>query len=93
MLIKERKVDPATGVVTYGKEGLSVEDYRLQLLNTLKENHFYAVPQYKENGRVDLSKEPMYYMHKSVLSKTSPTNPLGLKSYLRPKLLIERTGQ
>jgi len=93
VLIKERKVDPATGVVTYGKEGLSVEDYRLQLLNTLKENHFYAVPQYKENGRVDLSKEPMYYMHKSVLSKTSPTNPLGLKPYLRPKLLIERTGQ
>ncbi len=41
----------------------------------------------------DLSKEPMYYMHKSVLSKTSPTNELGLMPYLRPKLLIQRTGQ
>ena len=91
VLIKQRKVDPTTGTVTYG--GLSVEDYRLQLLNTLKENHFYAVPHYKENGRVDLSKEPMYYMHKSVLSKTSPTNELGLMPYLRPKLLIQRTGQ
>ncbi len=91
VLIKQREVDPATGTVTYG--GLSVEDYRLQLLNTLKENHFYAVPHYKDNGRVDLSKEPMYYMHKSVLSKTSPTNELGLMPYLRPKLLIQRTGQ
>ena len=91
VLIKERKVDPTTGEVTYG--GLSIEDYRLQLLNTLKENHFYAIPHYKENGRVDLSKEPMYFMHKSVLSKTSPTNELGLMPYLRPKLLIQRTGQ
>ena len=91
VLIKQREVDPATGTVTYG--GLSIEDYRLQLLNTLKENHFYAVPHYKDNGRVDLSKEPMYYMHKSVLSKTSPTNELGLMPYLRPKLLIQRTGQ
>lgn len=91
VLIKQREVDPATGTVTYG--GLSVEDYRLQLLNTLKENHFYAVPHYKENGRVNLSKEPMYFMHKSVLSKTSPTNELGLMPYLRPKLLIQRTGQ
>jgi hypothetical protein len=91
VLIKRREVDPSTGEVTYG--GLSVDQYRKELLSTLKENHFYAVPHYKENGRVDLSKEPMYYMHKSVLSKTSPTNELGLKTYLRPKLLIQRTGQ
>ena len=32
-------------------------------------------------------------MHKSVLSKTSPTNESGLMPYLRPKLLIQRTGQ
>tara|TARA_R100001460_G_scaffold9816_2_gene23312 strand:+ start:2950 stop:4272 length:1323 start_codon:yes stop_codon:yes gene_type:complete len=88
-LVLIKRKDPETGLY----DGLSAEDYRLQLLNTLKENHFYAVPHYKENGRVDLSKEPMYYMHKSVLSKTSPTNELGLKTYLRPTLLIQRTGQ
>ena len=88
-LVLIKRKDPETGLY----DGLSAEDYRLQLLNKLKENHFYAVPHYKENGRVDLSKEPMYFMHKSVLSKTSPTNELGLKTYLRPKLLIQRTGQ
>lgn len=88
-LVLIKRKDPQTGLY----DGLSAEDYRKELLNTLKENHFYAVPQYKENGRIDLSKEPMYYMHKSVLSKTSPTNELGLKTYLRPKLLIQRTGQ
>jgi len=91
VVIKQREVDPATGVVTYG--GLSVDQYRKELLNTLKENHFYAVPYYKDNGIIDLSKQPMYYMHKAVLNKTSPTNELGLKTYLRPKLLIESMGQ
>ena len=91
VVIKKRDVDPATGVVTYG--GLSVDQYRKELLNTLKENHFYAVPYYKDNGIIDLSKQPMYYMHKAVLNKTSPTNELGLKTYLRPKLLIESMGQ
>ena len=31
----------------------------------------------------------LLFMHKSVLSKTSPTNELGLMPYLRPKLLIQ----
>jgi hypothetical protein len=66
---------------------MSVEDYRKQLLNTLKPNTFYAEPFYKENGEIDTQKEPMFRMHKVVLSKTSDTNPLGLKRYYKPTML------
>ena len=85
VVIKQRKVDPNTGEVTYG--GMSVEDYRKQLANTLKPNSFYAEPFYKANGEIDTQKEPIFRMHRAVLSKTSDTNPLGLKAFTRPMML------
>lgn len=85
VIIKQRKVDPNTGEVTYG--GMSVEDYRKQLANTLKPNSFYAEPFYKANGEIDTQKEPIFRMHRAVLSKTSDTNPLGLKAFTRPMML------
>ena len=85
VVIEHRKVDPTTGEITYG--GLSVEDYRKKLLNTLKPNSFYAEPFYKPNGEINTKKEPIFYMHRAVLSKTSDTNPLGLKTFTIPKIL------
>ena len=85
VVIEHRKVDPTTGEITYG--GLSVEDYRKKLLNTLKPNSFYAEPFYKPNGEIDTQKEPIFYMHRAVLSKTSDTNPLGLKTFKIPKMI------
>ena len=85
VVIKQRKVDPDTGEITYG--GKSPEQYRQELSRTLKENHFYVIPKYNSDGSIDFSKEPTFNMHKTLFSKTSAQNPLGLGVYLEPKKL------
>ena len=85
VVIKQRKEDPDTGEITYG--GKSPEQYRQELSRTLKENHFYVIPKYNSDGSIDFSKEPAFNMHKTLFSKTSAQNPLGLGVYLEPKKL------
>ena len=85
VIIKHRKEDPDTGEITYG--GKSVDEYRRELSMTLKENHFYVIPKYNSDGSIDFSKKPAFNMHKTLFSKTSAQNPLGLGVYLEPKKL------